>query len=55
MHIFSSLIPRLIRGAAIKLQTLVQSGVAKHEAWNESSVQLAQAAMVGNNLVASPH
>ncbi|XP_060622449.2 peroxisomal acyl-coenzyme A oxidase 2 [Anolis sagrei] len=36
---------RMVQSAAIKLQSLVQSGIALHEAWNSCSVQLAWAAM----------
>ncbi|XP_062978164.1 peroxisomal acyl-coenzyme A oxidase 2 isoform X2 [Elgaria multicarinata webbii] len=36
---------RIVRNAALKLQTLVQSGIAQYEAWNKCSVQLAHAAM----------
>ncbi|KFU89148.1 Peroxisomal acyl-coenzyme A oxidase 2, partial [Chaetura pelagica] len=35
---------RLIRSTAAKLQDLIQSGVKKHDAWNQCTVQLAQAA-----------
>ncbi|KFQ46965.1 Peroxisomal acyl-coenzyme A oxidase 2, partial [Nestor notabilis] len=34
---------RLISSAAAKLQDLIQSGVKKHDAWNECTVQLVQA------------
>ncbi|XP_030062522.1 peroxisomal acyl-coenzyme A oxidase 2 [Microcaecilia unicolor] len=36
---------RLIRGAATKLQAMVQSGVKQYEAWNSSSVELLEASM----------
>ncbi|XP_026713484.1 peroxisomal acyl-coenzyme A oxidase 2 [Athene cunicularia] len=35
---------RLVSSAAAKLQDLIQSGVKKHDAWNQCTVQLAQAA-----------
>ncbi|XP_069668106.1 peroxisomal acyl-coenzyme A oxidase 2 isoform X1 [Haliaeetus albicilla] len=35
---------RLINSTAAKLQDLIQSGVKKHDAWNQCTVQLAQAA-----------
>ncbi|XP_051483612.1 peroxisomal acyl-coenzyme A oxidase 2 isoform X2 [Apus apus] len=35
---------RLISSTAAKLQDLIQSGVKKHDAWNQCTVQLAQAA-----------
>ncbi|NXC16136.1 ACOX2 oxidase, partial [Corythaeola cristata] len=35
---------RLISSTAAKLQDLIQSGVKKHNAWNQCTVQLAQAA-----------
>ncbi|OPJ71943.1 peroxisomal acyl-coenzyme A oxidase 2 isoform A [Patagioenas fasciata monilis] len=35
---------RLVSSTAAKLQDLIQSGVKKHEAWNQCTVQLAQAA-----------
>ncbi|KAM6121146.1 peroxisomal acyl-coenzyme A oxidase 2 [Pterocles gutturalis] len=35
---------RLISSTAAKLQDLIQSGVQKHNAWNQCTVQLAQAA-----------
>ncbi|XP_009984459.1 PREDICTED: peroxisomal acyl-coenzyme A oxidase 2 [Tauraco erythrolophus] len=35
---------RLISSTAAKLQDLMQSGVKKHDAWNQCTVQLAQAA-----------
>lgn len=37
---------RLINSTAAKLQDLIQSGVKKHDAWNQCTVQLAQAAKV---------
>lgn len=37
---------RLISSTAAKLQDLIQSGVKKHDAWNQCTVQLAQAAKV---------
>lgn len=37
---------RLVSSTAAKLQDLMQSGVKKHEAWNQCTVQLAQAAKV---------
>ncbi|KAH0630288.1 hypothetical protein JD844_013186 [Phrynosoma platyrhinos] len=36
---------RMLQSAVIKLQSLVQLGIAQHEAWNRCSFQLAQAAM----------
>ncbi|XP_048404182.1 peroxisomal acyl-coenzyme A oxidase 2-like isoform X2 [Stegostoma tigrinum] len=36
---------RLIKDAGIKLQSLLQSGVEQHVAWNSTSVQLARAAV----------
>lgn len=38
--------PRLTSSTAAKLQDLIQSGVKKHDAWNQCTVQLAQAAKV---------
>ncbi|NXI59991.1 ACOX2 oxidase, partial [Chloroceryle aenea] len=35
---------RLVSSAAAELQNLIQSGVKKHDAWNQCAVQLAQAA-----------
>ncbi|NWI62927.1 ACOX2 oxidase, partial [Todus mexicanus] len=35
---------RLVSSTAAKLQDLIQSGVKKHDAWNQCTVQLAQAA-----------
>ncbi|XP_054834642.1 peroxisomal acyl-coenzyme A oxidase 2-like [Eublepharis macularius] len=42
---------RKVENAAIKLQTLIQSGTAQHEAWNLCSVQLAQAAMAHSHYI----
>ncbi|XP_061474753.1 peroxisomal acyl-coenzyme A oxidase 2 [Rhineura floridana] len=42
---------RIVRNAATKLQTLVQSGIAQHEAWNRCSVQLAQGAMAHSHYI----
>lgn len=42
---------RVLRCAAVKLQSLVQSGTALYEAWNKCSVQLAQAAMVHTHYI----
>ncbi|XP_044307997.1 peroxisomal acyl-coenzyme A oxidase 2 isoform X2 [Varanus komodoensis] len=42
---------RTVRNAAAKLQMLVQSGIAQHEAWNKCSVQLAQAAMAHSHYI----
>uniref|UniRef100_A0A8D0DV59 Acyl-coenzyme A oxidase n=1 Tax=Salvator merianae TaxID=96440 RepID=A0A8D0DV59_SALMN len=36
---------RNVRSTAVKLQALIQSGVAQYEAWNRCSVQLAHAAV----------
>ncbi|XP_063147579.1 peroxisomal acyl-coenzyme A oxidase 2 [Candoia aspera] len=42
---------RSIRNAVIKLQHLVQSGKAQHEAWNQCTVQLARAAMAHSHYI----
>ncbi|POI34990.1 hypothetical protein CIB84_001256 [Bambusicola thoracicus] len=42
---------RLISSTAAKLQDLIQSGVERHEAWNQCTVQLVQAAKVSNIFV----
>ncbi|KAM6467841.1 peroxisomal acyl-coenzyme A oxidase 2 [Liasis olivaceus] len=42
---------RIIENVAIKLQQLVQSGKAQHEAWNQCTVQLARAAMVHSHYI----
>ncbi|XP_053151016.1 peroxisomal acyl-coenzyme A oxidase 2 isoform X2 [Hemicordylus capensis] len=42
---------RTLRNAAVKLHTLVQLGIAQHEAWNICSVQLAQAAMAHSHYI----
>lgn len=40
---------RLISSTAAKLQVLIQSGLKKHDAWNECTVQLVQAVKVSKN------
>ncbi|XP_042303823.1 peroxisomal acyl-coenzyme A oxidase 2-like [Sceloporus undulatus] len=42
---------RMLRSAAIKLQSLIQLGTTQHEAWNRCSVQLAQAAMAHSHYI----
>ncbi|KAJ7317100.1 hypothetical protein JRQ81_003262 [Phrynocephalus forsythii] len=42
---------RLLRTAASKLQMLIQSGIAQYDAWNQCSVQLAQAAMAHSHYI----
>ncbi|KAL8212789.1 UNVERIFIED_CONTAM: hypothetical protein K2H54_058684 [Gekko kuhli] len=42
---------RMVENAAIKLQTLIQSGTAQHEAWNLCSVQLARAAAAHSHYI----
>ncbi|CAI5767619.1 peroxisomal acyl-coenzyme A oxidase 2 [Podarcis lilfordi] len=42
---------RVARNAAVKLQGLVQQGMAQHDAWNRCSVQLAQAAMAHSQYI----
>nr|XP_056708403.1 peroxisomal acyl-coenzyme A oxidase 2 [Euleptes europaea] len=42
---------RMVENAAIKLQSLIQSGTAQYEAWNSCSVQLAWAAMAHSHYI----
>ncbi|XP_048345795.1 peroxisomal acyl-coenzyme A oxidase 2-like [Sphaerodactylus townsendi] len=42
---------RMVENAAIKLQSLIQSGTPQHEAWNLCSVQLVLAAMAHSHYI----
>ncbi|XP_048345794.1 peroxisomal acyl-coenzyme A oxidase 2-like isoform X2 [Sphaerodactylus townsendi] len=42
---------RMVRNAAIKIHSLIQSGTPQHEAWNLCSVQLARSAMAHSHYI----
>ncbi|NWW88580.1 ACOX2 oxidase, partial [Rhynochetos jubatus] len=46
---------RLVSSTALKLQDLIQSGVKKHDAWNQCTVQLVQAAKAHCHYITVKH